>query len=496
MKYYIRRKSSKLFRINFAIVLALTLGLVSCSNNNLQSHNLLEQVPNPIEFHPNRVAQWQLENGLEVIFREDFELPILSGSLYLPGGTYYQSEVEHGLFPALGAQMREGGAGALSPKQLDLKLEQLGASIGSSYGRENGSVTFRCLASDAREVFELFSDVVLRPKFDAVRLALWQLQLKESIAKRTDDPSTVALYTLMPLLYGNSPYGQFSVSSDVERINRMVLLKKHRQFVRPNHAILVLTGAIKQADARRLIEANFSQWRPSNEQFPNLPDVESKPHPGIYFVNMPFAQSTIYLAQLGPARHTTDEIAIDTFNDLFGSSGFGSRLFQTIRTELGLAYDVSGSIMTDKVRGMNLIRLQTKAENSGQAIEAAIRILLDMQSSLASDDEVERVKRSISNSFVFRYSSPASTATRVAALKLFGYPADYDDTYIEKLDLVDSKQIRMVAQKYWDLSQFLIIVVGPQNAIDSINKVKNLPESSLSDYSITTGKFDERFHPN
>ena len=67
------------------------------------------------------------------------------------------------------------------------------------------------------------------------------------------------------------------------------------------------------------------------------------PKPGVNFVNKSDVnQSNVYIVGLGTERTNPDYYALSVMNEVF-SGGFGSRVFQSVRTRLGLAYGVSGS---------------------------------------------------------------------------------------------------------------------------------------------------------
>ncbi len=67
------------------------------------------------------------------------------------------------------------------------------------------------------------------------------------------------------------------------------------------------------------------------------------PKKAVYFVNKEDVnQSNVYIVGLGTERNNPDYYALTVMNEVF-SGGFGSRLFQDVRTKLGLAYSVGGS---------------------------------------------------------------------------------------------------------------------------------------------------------
>ena len=54
-------------------------------------------------------------------------------------------------------------------------------------------------------------------------------------------------------------------------------------------------------------------------------------------------QSNVQIVGLGTDRHNPDVPALAVMNEILGG-GFASRLFQKVRTELGLAYAVGGGL--------------------------------------------------------------------------------------------------------------------------------------------------------
>ena len=73
-------------------------------------------------------------------------------------------------------------------------------------------------------------------------------------------------------------------------------------------------------------------------------DAFAGPKPGVYFIDKEDVnQSNVQIVGLGTDRHNPDVPALAVMNEILGG-GFASRLFQKVRTELGLAYAVGGGI--------------------------------------------------------------------------------------------------------------------------------------------------------
>jgi len=465
------------------------LVLGGCAETRIPKPDLPEDL---LEFVPPEPEQFKLSNGMEVIFMHDPELPLVSGTLYIPGGALWEDLNTPGVIGALGSQMRAGGTKNISADDLDYRMEELSASIGSSFGNEYGSISFEALSADFDEIFSLFSQVVLEPQFENSRLELWKAQRIEGIKRRRDDPSAVASIAFQELVYGRQThFGQITTSSDVEKIKRLHLLRAHRELVRPDRGILVVTGDISKEKVESVAEKFFGEVKRSEPLDPP-PTFDYTPTPGIYFIEFPLQQATIQIGQPGPLRHSPDEPAIAIFNDIFGAGGFNSRLLRRVRTDLGLAYWIGGGISPGFAVGRNSISAQTKSESAAQTIEEALAILTDMRESPPFQQELQLARQALQGSFVFRFDSKPKVAHRKALLPLMGYPEDYDDNYLERIQSINPNDVLAVAKRYWDLDQLVIVVVGNQSSYTVLQEAIATVGSPLYGMSIRKVGFDEQ----
>ena len=243
------------------ILTVISVSFCSCLNPLMSVQPpLASRADEVAAFKPIKPERWVLSNGMTVLFLEDRELPVVRGRLFIRGGSLWAPERPVGGIGAMGELMRQGGAAELSSDALDNELEKLAATIGTSFGAEFGAGNFSCLSSDFDRVFDLFSKIILKPRFDSDRIALWKGQAIESIRRRVEDPGTVAMIAFTQLLYGDSPYGRITKEEDIHRMSRADLVALHRSFVRPDGAVLVITGRIDKAVIEDVIARKLGSW--------------------------------------------------------------------------------------------------------------------------------------------------------------------------------------------------------------------------------------------
>ncbi len=171
-------------------------------------------------------------------------------------------------------------------------------------------------------------------------------------------------------------------------------------------------------------------------------------------------QSNIWIVGLGTERSNPDYYALSVMNQIF-SGGFGSRLFQNVRTRMGLAYSVGGGYGASYDHpGLFYTVAATKSASTVDAAKAMLDQIDDLKSQPFTDDELRRAKDELLNSFIFRYDTPEKVLTERASLEFYGYPADFLEKYRAAIEKVTTADLERVAKKYVDRSKLAVLVVG------------------------------------
>ena len=430
-----------------------------------------------VDFSPASVRKFSMPNGLQVFYLEDKELPLVKGNLYFPGGSYYEKVGEAGISSATGDQMRAGGTTSLRPAQLDEKLESLGASIESSFGDEFGSVSFMSLEEDFTEVFDLFADVVLNPRFDKKRLALWKRQSADSIAQRSEMPGTMASMAFTSIVYGEgSPFANWATKKSLSRITPLAMKQLHKKYVRPDQAILVITGSINEMRVKEALERKFAGWVKGGTELSKPVESVRIPagKPKIYLLEKDFDQSAILLGHQGPPRLYDEMFSVAIFNRIFGIGSFDNQLFSEVRSKAGLAYTVYGGFFPDMEKGVFKVSIETKNDTAIDSIKRVLELMNSNQQNGISSKDVANAKEAAKKSFIFRFSTPSQVSNRAAVMEILGYPDDYDRVYAKEIDAVSLNSVRKALKKWFKPDQLVIIIVGKVSEDDIVKSLGHL----------------------
>ncbi len=350
---------------------------------------------------------------------------------------------------------------------MDDYLEARAAKIETDGTIDSTTMGWSCLKADFDDVFKLVVDLLQNPEFREDKLELAQKALDEVIARRNDNPSSIAGRESVKLAYGaNNPYARQPEYATVAAVKRDDLLNWHKTYAHPNNIIVGVNGDFDSAAMEAKLKAAFASW--PKGPAPQKEDIQFQPaKPGYYLVSKEDVnQSNIRMVELGTDRRNPDYFAIEVFNEVMGG-GFSSRLVQDIRTKRGLAYAVGGGIGTSFDHpGLARFVMGTKSERTAEAIQALYEDVDNLQKNPINDDEIKRAKDSILNSFIFNFDTPEKVLHERMAYEFYGYPLNFLEQYRSGIEKATKEDVNRVAGKYLHKDQLAVLVVGNPKDFD------------------------------
>ena len=450
-----------------AAVLAAVCALALPLGAAAQQAKPWEQIPVPPlhAFHPQQPQRIQLKNGIVLFLQEDHELPFVSGSVLIPGGSRDEDAAKAGLVDLYGMAWRTSGTAKMDGDAMDDLLEQKAAHIETGGDIDSTALSWDSLKGDADQVFSLALDLLLHPDFKADKLALAQQQEATGIVRRNDEAGEIAGREGQKLVYGaDSPYARQPELATMGSVTVADLKAWHDKTL-GGRLIVSVSGDFDPAAMEAKLRAAFEKL-PMTKPLPARHDAFAGPKPGVYFINKEDVnQSNVQILGLGTDRRNPDVPTLAVMNDIVGG-GFASRLFQTIRTKLGLAYAVGGGygFAWDHPGTFHVV-VMTKSESTVEATHEALEIIKKTPAQPFTEEELKRAKDNILNSFLFRYDTRDKVLAERVRLEFYGYPADYLETYKAALEKVTVADLNAAAKKYIQPDKLAVLVVGNQGEI-------------------------------
>jgi zinc protease len=421
-------------------------------------------VPPLHPFQPEQPTRIELKNGLVILLEPDHELPFIDGTISIRGGSRDVPAAKTGLIDLYGDAWRTSGTATQNGDQLDDLLESKAAKVETGGDVDSTSVSWSCLTKDEDQVFGIAVDLLEHPAFNEQKLTLAKQQAMAGIVRRNDDAAGIAEREAGMLVYGkDSPYARQPEIATVMAVTLDDLKTWHAKTVFPNNMIVAVEGDFDPAAMEKSLRAAFEEL-PRGADWPKPSGDFPGPKPGVYSINKTDVnQSNVWIVGLGTERRNPDYYALAVMNEIF-SGGFGSRLFQDVRTKQGLAYSVFGGYGASYDHpGMFYTAASTKSESTVQATKAMLQEIHDLKTRPFTDAELASAKDQLLNSFIFRYDTKEKVLAEATELEFYGYPADFLTKYRAAIEAVTLADLERVANKYIDPSKLAVLVVGNES---------------------------------
>ncbi len=442
----------------------------------------------PLTYTPPKRGSFRhvLSNGVVVYAVEDHDLPLVNISTLVRTGSYLDPAGKEGLGALVGSQMRAGGAGKMTAEQFDEAADFLAAQISSGVGSTQGSANLNLLAKDVDKGLALYFDMLRTPAFQEDRLKLAKSQILQAMERRNDNTSAIEAREWGRLLYGSEHFSsKETTKASVESITRQDLVDFHQKYFQPGGLIIAASGDFKTPELLAKLEAAFKGWPASKTAVPDVPKPTQAPVAGIYTIHKADVnQGRVSIGHTGSTRDNPDAYALEVMNDILGGGGFTSRIMSRVRSDEGLAYSAGSSYgMGVYYPGTFRAAFQSKSATTSQAIQIVLDEINRIRTAKVSAEELETTKNSLIETFPRIFSTAAQVAGTFAQDEYTKRPADYWDTYRQRVAALTADDVQRVAQKYLEPSKLVILVVGN---IDDITKGNpDHPEYSLSKLAAT-----------
>ena len=359
------------------------------------------------EFKKADVEEFQLDNGIKFYLVEDKELPLIRVTATIRTGSLQDPSGKEGLASITGELIREGGSENYPADKLNVLLEDKAAFMSTFIGQGSGSASMNILKEDFDELLPVFVDLVSNPLFPEDKIELSKTQRKSGISRRNDDQGSIANREYSKLIYGeNSPLTRQIEYATLDAISREDIVAFHKEAFVGNNMTFGVIGDFDTKEMKRKLEKAFGSLPAGTENNLIYPEVNYSYPSTVNFINKSDVnQSYVLVGHIGGLRENPDYAKLQMMNQILGG-GFAGRLFQTVRTDLGLAYAVGGGYGSNiNYPGTFSLFVMTKSSTTAQAIDALIAEVEKMQTNPVTKKEQDDARDRFLNSLVFRYDS-------------------------------------------------------------------------------------------
>ena len=414
--------------------------------------------------------EYQLNNGLKLIVREDHRAPTVAHMVWYRAGSMDEINGRTGVAHVLEHMMFKG-----THKVKAGDFSRLVAAVG---GRENAFTSRDYTAyfqqiekSKLEDVIRLEADRMSNLNFDdAEFLKEIQVVMEERRLRTEDNPSSLLNESLMATAFMSSPYRHPIIGwmNDLQNMKASDARDWYRSWYAPNNATVVISGDVDAKKVLSMVEKYYgvALARELPVRKPQIEPIQK----GVKQVQVKAPADNAQLAmawkvpRLEPGKLDDPEpYALELLTavlDGYDNARLNRVLVkqEKVVNDVGVGYDMIS-------RGPELFLISAtmaKGKRVEQA-QASIRKALDeLKQKGILESELKRIKVRILSEQIYKRDSIFGQAMEIGTTEMAGFSWKDIDYMLEKMQNITPEQVQAVAQKYLVDEGLTIATLDPQ----------------------------------
>ena len=403
-----------------------------------------------------RVSEFTLKNGLQVLVIPDHRAPVVTQMVWYKVGAADEPPGSSGIAHFLEHLMFKG---------TDLiPTGQFSKTIAKNGGEDNAftnhdvTAYFQRVAKDRLpKVMEMEADRMANLRLSEDDVATERDVILEERRSRVDnDPGSILQEQMMAALYTNHPYGIPIIGweHEIRALDREDALSFYRHFYAPNNAVLVIAGDVEPDEVRTLAEETFGKVAPSDSLHGRLRPKEPAHYAPVKVTleDERAGRTTVqrfYLVPSYASARPGEAEALDLLMRV-AATGSISKIYRRMVIEDRKAANAGGWYSDSGLDSGRLGFYAIAAEHvSAEELEHGIDAVIDdLRHNGVTQEELDRARAAYLAEFVYASDSQSRMARQYGWRLATGMTVADVEQWPDRLMRVTVDDIREAARKY------------------------------------------------
>ncbi len=404
-----------------------------------------------------------LHNGLRLLTASIPGMRSASIAFFFKSGSRYEQDRIAGVSHFIEHMLFKGTQNYPTARLISEAIEGVGGVFNGSTGKEITSYTARVPGEELEAVMTVLADMIRYSLFDPIEIEKERSVIIEELSATRDDPQEwvnllvdEAMWPGLPL--GRDDAGTIESVIELQRQDMLTYLETHYC---PNALVISVAGNIDSQRIAQLVKRLFEDWEPRDvpSYAASLPPRSEMP---VRMIQKDTEQTNVCLATLGTAYASPDHYSLLLINAILGD-GMSSRLFQSIREEQGLAYDIGSYINSYAETGSLVISAGVDPSQVDAVVRAILIELKRLCELPVPADELKRIKAYVRGGILLSLEGTQQIASWLGSQECLRNSVRDIDEVIALVEAVTAQDILRVAQTCFAPEWRRLAIIGPHD---------------------------------
>lgn len=416
------------------------------------------------------ISETRLDNGLVVLTDKMPGVRSATLGFFFRVGAKHETAELHGITHFIEHAVFKGTS-RRSALEIAVEQERLGGNLEAYTTHEETVFAIKVVDEQLPVAFDLLADMLTAPIFDEAELKAEQRVIIEELKMVEDSPEDVLGDLFNAAFFDGHPLGR-NISGTAETVRSFDAKRTreyHGRFFTPANLVLAAAGNIEHEDVLDMVSRGLSP------RFSRLSGADGRLQPKL---KAPVASAPIVIKQrpdleqahliiATPFPDAPDDrrYAADLTASILGG-GSASRLWQKVREERGLAYNVGASTTMYEDAGVFSVFAATSPEQVDEVIDIAIGEMRNAVQDGVNPEELDLAKAQARASVLLSLEDSASRAAALAQSEMVhGRQISVEET-LAGIDAVTVDDCAALAKDYFQTPSLAFCAIGDLQNID------------------------------
>jgi len=401
----------------------------------------------------------QLDNGARIVTETIPGVHSITIGIWVKAGARDESAAEQGLAHFI-EHMLFKGTGRYSAFEIARRIDSVGGVLNAFTAKEYTCFYVKVLSRHRDLAIDLLCDIFFDSQFEPLEIEKERSVVLQEISMVRDTPDDYVQDLFNQAFFEGHPLG-YNILGEIETVQRFsregIVAFFEREYRRPQHLVIAVAGDVEHQGFVDAIRERFSS-------IPAVPAViraeEFSFRRRVDFHYRELEQVHVCLGTRGLSHLDGNRYVLHVLNTILGGS-MSSRLFQGIRENRGLAYNVFSFMTSFLDTGMFGVCMGVVRETAREALDITHRELKALCDRPVGSDELLHAQEQLKGNLLLALEGTDSRMSRLAKCELYYGGFMPVEEILGDIDAVTPEQVQSLARELFRDELFTYTFLGP-----------------------------------
>ena len=417
------------------------------------------------------IQRSRLDNGIRFITEKIPYLNSVSLGIWINVGSRHESPDKNGISHFL-EHLIFKGTEKRTAAQIAMEMDAIGGQFNAQTSYEYTFFYAKTLDYHVDLAMDLLSDIVHSFVIRDEEMEKERQVIFEEIKMVKDSPSSYIQELFMEKIFPDNHLG-LSIAGSIDTVSRIsrqdILRHFHDNYFNPDEIIISAAGNIEHERIKSFFSKSLSKFKKGPAK-----NGLKKPRFSVvqHHENKDCGQVNFSLGLEGLHRQDERRYALFILENIFGGS-MSSRLFQKIREEHGLAYEIFSFSQLFADTGILETGGATSPENFSQVMDLIMEEVRRLKTEKVDEKEIHKAKEQSKGNIILSLENTSSRMHSLARQEVTHNREVPLDETIRKIEAVTSEDVLELANFLFDFNKFSLVSLGNLSS----DQVPTLPKT-------------------